>query len=164
MRTPAKANLILRVGEMRREDGRHEIETVFLPLPFLCDEVVVQATAPGTGLQLHCDGRPISPAPSSLEANLAFRAAQLFCQHFGIPQDWGIAIHKEIPVAAGLGGGSSDAAAVLRELCRLTGRSLDDGVQALAMSLGADVPFVLNPEPCIGRSIHGGSARCCPDR
>jgi 4-diphosphocytidyl-2-C-methyl-D-erythritol kinase len=136
---PAKLNLHLEVLA-RRPDGFHELETVFQALA-LADEVEVELRPGAAGIALRCD----DPGIPAGRANLAWRAAEAFCAD-GVGDGIGIAIAlaKRIPHGAGLGGGSSDAATVLRALARLLpGRRTPADLQALAARLGSDVPFFL---------------------
>ena len=152
MLTPAKTNLYLTVGACRPEDGRHEIRTLFVPIRRLCDEITVTpATTPA--LTLHCTGRTIGGLADPA-GNIVLKAARLFCDTFGIAPAFTLHLHKRIPVSAGLGGGSSDAAAVLLELKRLTGcpGSVAE-LRPLAHRLGADVAFFLEPAPASGTGI-----------
>lgn len=144
MHTPAKTNFYLTVGSERECDHRHEIRTLFVPVLSLADEVSVRPS-PTPGITVECTGRPITGLPTP-EDNLAVRAAELFCIAYDLPPAFHISIHKRIPVSAGLGGGSSDAAATLLELRRITGIPADAGrLWSLARRLGADVPYFLNP-------------------
>lgn len=143
---PAKVNLHLRVLG-RRPDGYHEILTLMQPIG-LFDEISL--TLGGTGINLVCDSPGVPPG----EENLALRAARLFQERtkdrFGLE----ILLRKRIPLAAGLGGGSSDAAGVLRGLNRLRGAGVSEDVMARwAVSLGADVPFFLIEGPAWGMGI-----------
>lgn len=145
---PAKLNLGLEIL-CRRADGYHEIETIFLPLR-LADRLELRHGAPGRGIQLRVTGADL-PAGAD---NLVFRAAQRACAELGVPADLELALEKNVPIAAGLGGGSSDAAAALLGVEALFGRSLGDAARArLAVGLGADVPFFLDPRPAVGRGI-----------
>ena len=145
---PAKLNLGLEVLR-RRPDGYHEIETVFVPLR-LADRLVVRLASPGSGIQLAIRGAEL-PNDGS---NLAHRAAERACAALEIPPDVEIWLEKRVPIAAGLGGGSSDAAATLLALEALAGRPLANDVRrALALGLGADVPFFLDPKPALGRGV-----------
>lgn len=129
----------------RRPDGYHELITVMQPLS-LADELVL-APAPG-GLSLRC-GQPGVPAGKS---NLVWRAAEAFFKEAGRHAGVDIALTKRTPVAAGLGGGSSDAAGTLLALNELMGEPLEpEALQRLGSSLGADVPFFLKPGPKVGR-------------
>ena len=148
MFTPAKVNLILNVGPLRPEDGRHELQTLFLPVPQLGDDLSIAPSPPGAGITVALTGRHVDGDPAD---NLAARAVAAFCRAAGIPADWAVTVHKRIPVSGGLGGGSSDAAAALLEMRRLTGR--DPGLHALAASLGADVAFFLDPRPSLATGI-----------
>ena len=131
----AKINLTLDVTG-RRADGYHTVEMVMQSVG-LHDDVTVR---PADGISLTCS-RPDLPTDSS---NLAFRAAELFFRETGAAGGCAIHIEKRIPVAAGLAGGSTNAAAVLRALDALYGTGLsDDTLCAMGLKLGADVPFCL---------------------
>jgi len=131
----AKVNLALRILG-KNADGYHSIETVFLRIE-LADSVLVRPTdGPRT---LRCEAM----AGENPEANLAFRAATLFADEMGWPQGFAIDIDKHIPIGGGLGGGSADAAAVLRILNTLSPRPVSvEALLDLAGKLGADVPFL----------------------
>jgi 4-diphosphocytidyl-2-C-methyl-D-erythritol kinase len=145
--TPAKINPYLRIVGVR-PDGYHNIETVFLPLRSLIDRVTIASAETGE-LTLKCT----APGVPDGADNLAWRAAEAFAKFAGIVPSWQITVRKEIPVAAGLGGGSSDAAAVLRILHGAYPALSDQDVFSIAARLGADVPFFLCPRPSIGRGI-----------
>lgn len=144
---PAKVNLYLKVVG-RRPDGYHDLVTVLQPLS-LADELVIELVE-GTDVSLACN-LPDLPVD---EGNLAVRAALAFqkavCRTFGVR----MRLTKNIPVAAGLGGGSSDAAGVLKGLNILQGNLLDGAKMGeLARGLGADVPFFLQDGPALGEGI-----------
>ena len=142
---PAKVNLYLKVLA-RREDGYHELVTVMQPLT-LADELWL---TPGPGLTLECQ----YPEVPSGAQNLVWRAAQKFGVATGHQPRVHIRLVKNIPVAAGLGGGSSDAAGTLMALNELAGTPLAlPRLHELAAELGADVPFFLRPGPAEGRGI-----------
>jgi 4-diphosphocytidyl-2-C-methyl-D-erythritol kinase len=131
----AKVNLTLRVLA-REESGYHQIETVFCRLA-LADDVVVRITS--SGRSIDCRGADVGPA----ERNLAYRAAVSYADARGWPHGFAIEIDKRIPVGGGLGGGSADAAAVLRALAALDPEPLPaELLIAHAGQLGADVPFL----------------------
>ncbi|OGQ96617.1 MAG: 4-(cytidine 5'-diphospho)-2-C-methyl-D-erythritol kinase [Deltaproteobacteria bacterium RIFOXYD12_FULL_57_12] len=131
---PAKINLFLAV-QGRRADGYHDIESLMQKLA-LADQLLL--TAVRQGIRLRC---PDSDLPTD-DGNLAFRAARVFFEKTGLAAGVDIVLKKTIPTAAGLGGGSSDAAAVLRGLNELYGTGLAAAeLHALAGPLGADVPF-----------------------
>jgi 4-diphosphocytidyl-2-C-methyl-D-erythritol kinase len=134
---PAKVNLVLRVGAPR-PDGYHDILSLLVPLD-LADEVDVRISRRAGPVTCTVPARPDLDGA----ANLAARAAELFRRRFGIDRAVAIRIDKRIPVVAGLGGGSSDAAAVLRILARAfrvrDARALAD----IALEVGSDVPFFL---------------------
>jgi 4-diphosphocytidyl-2-C-methyl-D-erythritol kinase len=136
LRSPAKINLFLEVTG-RRPDGYHDLESV-MQLVDLCDEVRLTPRAEGirvavTGAELPVD-----------RGNLAYRAAALLLEAAGVPGGVEIALTKRIPIAAGLGGGSSNAAAVLAGVNRLFGLGKSPAIlQALGTELGSDVPFFL---------------------
>ena len=120
-----------------REDGYHLMDMVMQPVS-LADTVRLEKAG---SLSLSTSGRPLLKAD---EKHLAFRAARLLKEATGYSGGAAISVHKRIPVGAGMGGGSADAAAVLLGLNRLwqTGLSLPD-LEKLGLSLGADVPFCL---------------------
>jgi 4-diphosphocytidyl-2-C-methyl-D-erythritol kinase len=144
VRCPAKVNLYLRVVG-RRPDGYHELVTVMQPLT-LADTLTV--TLAGAGISLRCD-RPDLPQGKE---NLVWRAVRQFQEETGLAPGVSLSLSKRIPVAAGLGGGSSDAAGTLLALNELAGKPLLVGdLHRLASRLGADVPFFLSREPAVGR-------------
>jgi 4-diphosphocytidyl-2-C-methyl-D-erythritol kinase len=143
VRVPGKVNLYLAVGD-RRDDGYHELTTVFHAVSLL-DEVTVRNS---DTLSVAVTGEGADTLPSD-ERNLAWLAAELMAEHVGRSPDVEIAIEKSIPVAGGMAGGSADAAAVLVAMNSLweVGVPRRD-LHALAARLGSDVPFAL----------HGGTA------
>ena len=141
VKAPAKINLFLRVVG-RRPDGYHEIES-FMQKVELSDELHLFAV--GEKISLAC---PNSSLPED-EGNLVFRAAQLFFKTVGKQPGVRIVLEKNIPVAAGLGGGSSDAAATLLGLNELWSLGLSrNELGSLAEQLGSDVPFCLIGGTC----------------
>lgn len=139
--TPAKINLFLRITG-RRPDGYHELDSLFLPIS-LFDRIVVEiAPAAASSVSIRCNWADM-PLDSR---NLAVRAAQLFLTEAGVSARVEIDLHKEIPAGAGLGGGSSDAGAVLRAMALLH-RFDPAELGRLALKIGADVPFFLDPRP-----------------
>jgi 4-diphosphocytidyl-2-C-methyl-D-erythritol kinase len=147
IRAPAKLNLRLKVTGLR-PDGYHELVSVMVPVS-LFDELQLTAAPPGS-MGLTCDGYAV-PAD---EGNLVWRAVAAFRRKTGADAGLRIRLIKNIPVAAGLGGGSSDAAAALlclneMEGCPLSSRELHE----LAAALGADVPFFLRCTPSLARGI-----------
>jgi 4-diphosphocytidyl-2-C-methyl-D-erythritol kinase len=133
----AKINLFLRIVS-REPSGYHQIETLFQRIA-LSDSVAVR-TGPAER-SLDCRGADAGP----VEKNLAWRAALAFAAATGGPDGFQIEIEKRIPIGGGLGGGSADAAAVLRALNALAAKPLDDDALAsIAFSLGADVPYLLS--------------------
>jgi 4-diphosphocytidyl-2-C-methyl-D-erythritol kinase len=138
-RAPAKVNVHLGVGPLR-PDGFHELRTVYLAVS-LFDTVTV---GPGDGLSLAVSGEGSDGAVPTDSRNLVWRAAELLARHAGVPADATMAIAKNIPAAAGLAGGSADAAAALVALDALWGtRASREDFVALAALLGSDVPFSL---------------------
>ena len=140
---PAKVNLHLEVLR-RRDDGYHEIETI-LQTVSLCDEVHVELRERDAGGPPHISlsVEPSGSVPAS-RLNLAWQAAELFCRSGGFGGELDLQLTKRIPVEAGLGGGSSDAAAVLAACNRLYGTGLSPGsLQDMGAELGSDVPFFI---------------------
>ncbi|MFI5312433.1 MAG: 4-(cytidine 5'-diphospho)-2-C-methyl-D-erythritol kinase [Gemmatimonadales bacterium] len=136
----AKLNLLLRVGK-REASGYHQLVTLFQRIA-LADSVLVRVA--GRARSLDCAGAGVA----AVEENLAWRAAVAFAAAAGWPGGFAIEIHKHIPVGGGLGGGSADAAAVLRALNALAPRPLDPAtIGDVALGLGADVPYLLSGHP-----------------
>ncbi len=147
MKTCAKINLFLKVLGTRT-DGYHELETVFLPISGLCDDVTVTPSE-NAGLSISCNKPELET-----DNNLCLKAARAFCSRTGLPQAFHVDLVKRIPVAAGLGGGSSDAAATLLQLNGFLQKPLPhDDLAKLAASIGADVPFFLDPTPAAATGI-----------
>ncbi|HEX3288410.1 MAG TPA: 4-(cytidine 5'-diphospho)-2-C-methyl-D-erythritol kinase [Mycobacterium sp.] len=143
VRVPGKVNLYLAVGD-RRDDGYHELTTVFHAVSLL-DEVTVR-NADVLSLEMVGEGGGSLPTD---ERNLAWRAAELMADHVGRAPDVAITIEKSIPVAGGMAGGSADAAAVLVAMNSLWELGVPRrDLHTLAARLGSDVPFAL----------HGGTA------
>jgi 4-diphosphocytidyl-2-C-methyl-D-erythritol kinase len=150
--SPAKINLFLSVTG-RRPDGYHVLSTLMVCID-IYDRIVL--TFAGHDIRLTCD----TPGIPEDESNLAFRAALLFQnayrQHRGHSPFTGLAIqlHKTIPAGAGLGGGSGNAATVLKALNRQVKDPLSpEHLSALALKLGADVPFFMVGQPAVATGI-----------
>lgn len=144
--SPAKVNLFLNILGPRA-DGYHELETVMVPLDF-GDEITLQRRQ--TGLVLECD----NPNLPTDESNLAFRAAKVLAAATGVEQGAKIVLRKRIPLAAGLAGGSSNAAAVLTGLNRLWQAGASPAqLHELAAGMGSDINF-----------FFAGSAAICRGR
>ncbi len=143
-RAPAKVNVHLGVGPLRA-DGFHELQTVFLAVS-LFDTVPVR---PGDGLSLTVrgEGAASGRGPASVPSdrrNLVWQAAEVLARHAGVRADASLEIDKSIPAAAGLAGGSADAAATLVALDALWNTHATRGdLAGLAAQLGSDVPFSL---------------------
>ncbi|MBN1356251.1 4-(cytidine 5'-diphospho)-2-C-methyl-D-erythritol kinase [bacterium] len=134
--SPAKINIILKILG-KRDDGYHEIQSVMQTIA-LGDFIRVRITAAG---RVITGNRSDIPTDRS---NLAWQAAEAFENATGIRSGWEINIRKNIPVAAGLGGGSSNAAAVLSALNRMHGDPVKASeLHRIAAGLGSDVPFFL---------------------
>jgi len=141
--SPAKINLYLRIRG-KRPDGYHELENIMLPLDF-GDQITLQPHK--TGLTLECDN-PNLPADDS---NLALRAAKALAQAFAVESGAKIVLQKRTPLAAGLGGGSSNAASVLLGLNRLWNLDAPSAhLHEIAAQLGSDINFFMA----------GGAALC----
>ncbi len=139
VRAPAKLNWSLEVLG-RRPDGYHEIRTV-LQTVSLCDDVTLEEAS---YLDLQVAGEAGALASGDPRANLAWRAAERLLQRTGASAGARIVIEKRIPVAGGMGGGSSDAAATLRGANLLWGlRQPLDALLEIASTVGSDVPFFL---------------------
>ena len=139
LQAPAKINLTLEVLG-KRPDGYHEIRSVMQTIA-LADRVTL-TPADEISLALRGAAGPLAEEPPA--TNLTFRAAQLLRRRAGTHSGAQIELHKNIPIAAGLGGGSSDAAATLRGLRELWQLDIsDEEFSAIAAELGTDVPFFL---------------------
>jgi 4-diphosphocytidyl-2-C-methyl-D-erythritol kinase len=162
VQTPAKINLSLAVGSPR-EDGYHPLATVYQAVGLF--DRVTAVLAPDEDVTLALD--PSSPLhPDELtgvptdERNLAVRAARLLAEQTGVPAGVRLSLRKAIPVAGGLAGGSSDAAAALLACNQLWGTGLStDDLLALAARVGSDVPFCLVGGTALG---HGRGERVTP--
>ncbi|GGI78516.1 4-(cytidine 5'-diphospho)-2-C-methyl-D-erythritol kinase [Deinococcus wulumuqiensis] len=129
---PAKINLGLSVLGVR-ENGYHDLHSLMVPLT-VGDELEIR---PAEALTLRVEGADL---PTD-ERNLVYRAARAYLDAAGVTGGADIVLHKRLPLASGLGGGSSDAASTLLALAELYPSDVD--LPALALSLGADVPFFL---------------------
>jgi 4-diphosphocytidyl-2-C-methyl-D-erythritol kinase len=148
IRAPAKVNLYLRVLGKRR-DGYHLIDTIMVPVS-LFDVIEIRrlrfkgTKSANARITVSCD----HPSVPRGEKNIVSRAARLLMQRVDTDQAVHIRIRKRIPIGAGLGGGSTDAAATLIGLNRLFKLRLSNGrLEKLALSLGADVPFFIRARP-----------------
>lgn len=145
---PAKVNLSLEILG-RRGDGFHEIETFIAPIS-LHDEIEIDHNGQGEGIRFRCD----DPFVPQGEDNLAVRAASLFFQTTKLAPAVSIELKKRIPHGAGLGGGSSDAAATLLALNQLFETKLPrEALAKLGEEIGSDVPFFVfeSAAMCRGR-------------
>jgi 4-diphosphocytidyl-2-C-methyl-D-erythritol kinase len=146
VQTPAKINWVLEVLR-RREDGYHELALVFQAVD-LWDELSFWKSPEGVEFSI-----PESPVPLAADdSNLVLKAARLFFKETGIKEGARIELKKRIPLAAGLGGGSSDAAATLLGLDWLCETKLsEETLHRLAAQLGSDVPFFLKGGTALGK-------------
>jgi 4-diphosphocytidyl-2-C-methyl-D-erythritol kinase len=148
----AKVNLTLRVVG-RRTDGYHDIESV-VAFADCADHLTL---TPGSELELRTSG-PLAEACGATSDNLVIKAARLLRERVPDLKAGCFTLDKVLPVAAGIGGGSADAAAALRLLAQLNGLALDDErLHAVALATGADVPVCLTSRPCdmtgVGESL-----------
>lgn len=140
-------NLQLSVGPLRA-DGFHKLATVFQAVN-LCDEIVARAN-PAGGIRLTMSGEGAEDLPTDAD-NLAHRAALLLADALDVPADVELHIHKSIPVAGGMAGGSADAAGTLLACDALwKGGASREELSDLAAALGSDVPFALHGGNAIG--------------
>ena len=156
---PAKVNLFFEIL-FKRDDGFHEIQTVATPIE-LCDELEFRLQGEKTGAEIEKTsiiecvdeaGNPVPGVPLD-DRNLIIRAAQAFDEAFGEPTPVSIRVVKRIPSQAGLGGGSSDAAATLAALNELRGRPFSNELlREIGGRLGSDVPLFLLDGASVGRS------------
>jgi len=145
VRAPGKVNLSLRVGT-RESDGYHPLATVFQAVS-LFEEVIAR---PADGLSVTVSGQHADRVPTDL-TNLALLAAQLLAAHTGTDAGVHLHLHKAVPVAGGMAGGSADAAAALIACDALWGTGVPrEELVELAAQLGSDVPFPLLGHTAIG--------------
>lgn len=145
IQTPSKVNLFLKVAGTL-PNGFHAIETLFVPLKTPSDELEIQFFADGKReIRVEC----AHPAVPCGEKNLCWKAARSVLDTLEITDSVTVMIRKNIPVAGGMGGGSSDAGAVINALQRKYGELPDKGA-AIALECGSDVPFFLDPVPSTG--------------
>ncbi len=151
LKAPAKINLWLEVLG-RRPDGYHDLSTLMIPLDW-GDDIILEIGC--AGISLMCTDKTLGED----DRNLAFRAARVFFHHLKERrgnQECGVRVQlvKRIPIGAGLGGGSSDAAAVLRGLNILLEKPFEKReLMHMALSLGADVPFFIEARPALATGV-----------
>ena len=146
LKAPAKINLFLEILG-KRDDGYHEIETIMQEID-LADNLQFEEIQEGVKLECNDKSIPLN------QDNLVCKAANLILKECGIKKGVSINLEKKIPVGAGLGGGSSDAATTLKALNSLWGVGLNDGeLMELAAKLGSDIPFFIKGKTsiCSGR-------------
>jgi len=140
--SPGKVNLLLNILG-KRADGFHELESVLYPIRVFDRLSFARASR---GIQLSCQ----APGLPTDAGNLVHRAAALFLEAAGVRDGVRVALEKNIPLAAGLGGGSGNAATTLLGLNELFGGPLSpEQLQRIAVSLGSDVPFFLQDKPAL---------------
>ncbi len=146
-KAPAKVNYLLQVLR-KRPDGYHDLRMVMQRID-LCDEIEIRLNNK-SGINVDCDGGVVSGG----RENIAWRAADALLSHAGSTTGVDITISKKIPVAAGLGGGSSDAATVLMGLNELLGLNFsDEKLMEIGVRLGADVPFFIFKKTALAEGI-----------
>ena len=141
VKTPSKINLYLKITG-KREDSYHTLESFFMPLDEPADMIEIDFNS-NEGIAILCD----DPRVPCDERNICYKAALHYAEHANIQPAWQIRIEKNIPVAAGMGGGSSDAAAVLNILNAELQKLSKSELAEIALRCGADVPFFLYPSP-----------------
>ena len=151
---PAKVNLILKIFD-RLPNGYHALWS-FMQTVGVADALTIRVTDAFAGIRLECSEKTLS-APTG---NLAYRAAELVLRRAGLSRGVDLTLVKGIPVEAGLGGGSSDAAATILGLNRLLGLGWTNGeMAALGQTLGSDVPFFIEAPTAV---VHGWGQRIIP--
>jgi len=143
---PAKVNLYLKVTG-KRPDGYHDLVSVMQALE-LCDEVEVRRAE--RGIRIECDDPAVPAGPG----NIAYRAAETLIGRCGPSAGVDIRLRKRIPAAAGLGGGSSDGAAVMRAMVEIFGLDIaKEELFGIAAKVGADLPFFLGWPTALAKGI-----------
>ena len=147
IKSGCKINLGLKISD-KREDGYHNLETVFYPLSMPFDEIHLEKTKE-TGMKLSCNIPGIDP-----ENNTLTKAYDLYNQYHALDFGLDIRLIKGVPHGAGLGGGSANGAELLKYLQKETGNALPfQTLLEIAAKIGADVPFFLYDTPCKGEGI-----------
>ena len=147
LKAPAKVNYLLDVIR-RRSDGYHDLRMIMQRIN-LCDEITITLTKT-TGISVTCGKNGVPDGPD----NIAWKAAHILLELAGSQQGVKISIAKNIPVAAGLGGGSSDAASVLMGMNQLLHLGLpDQRLMEIGVTLGADVPFFIFKKTALAEGI-----------
>lgn len=154
MHVMRKANAKINIGLFirgRRPDGYHELQTLFYPIPQLYDDIEVGKQDAGLSTTLTATGlEGIGP----VEDNLCYRAWAALAKADNRVGPVHIRLHKRIPMGAGLGGGSADAAAVLMAVDELFGLQLGkEKLRQIGLQLGADVPFFIENRPMLAKGI-----------
>lgn len=148
IKSRAKINLSLKVVGTR-ENGYHDLEMIMVPLEM--HDVIEIIRRPGA-LDTYITSDDVGLA--HLHNNLCTVAVEAMRKEFGFKDNFDINIHKEIPFAAGLGGGSSNAAAVIESLIKILNIKTDEEtINRIALSIGADVPFFLKGKPCLATGL-----------
>ncbi|MCQ2243204.1 MAG: 4-(cytidine 5'-diphospho)-2-C-methyl-D-erythritol kinase [Bacteroidaceae bacterium] len=154
---PAKINLGLNIVG-KRPDGYHNLETVFYPLHDVTDILEVEIAEDGSSgsncssgtVELSLAGNPVDGDP---EKNLVVKAYKVLAEQFQLPA-MKVNLTKRIPMQAGMGGGSADAAYMLKAVNELAGLNLsDEELEAFALKLGADAPFFIKGKPCFATGV-----------
>lgn len=146
LRPGCKVNVNLAIKGVH-EDGYHELDSLFVPMSSPCDTLIITAN-PDPGLKILCSIPELAGSKNILHA-----AHAAWSRHVGYTPSLVVQLEKHIPMGGGLGGGSSDAAALLLWLNEVAGRQglSRDRLMGLARDLGADVPFFLVNRPCRAR-------------
>ena len=143
--SPAKVNLTLQITGADKKDGYHFIKSIFDPIALY--DILEINTIKGTGIILKDKLKKLRIAPSD---NTIYKAVKKFKEHTGMKIGLKIEFYKHIPEGAGLGGGSSNAAAVLIALNRLYGADFSSSdLAAMASEIGSDVPFFIYRKPAV---------------
>lgn len=141
----AKINIGLRILR-KRDDGFHDISTLMVPVPFNDIIEINPAKPTGSGFSMNQSGITV---PGNIEDNLCYKSWELFCREMGMTHVQ-VHLHKRIPLGAGLGGGSSNAVAILKGLNNLTGNKLkNNDLHNLAVRLGSDCSLFVENKPAL---------------
>ena len=147
IRTCCKINLFLQVTG-KRQDSYHTLYTLFLPVKDMYDEIECDFNS-ASGISVEVKQTSV---PGGRE-NIIYKAAELYAETAGVDPHWSFLLDKRLPVSAGLGSGSSNAAGVLLWLNGKLGLLDDSQMHSVASKIGADVPFFLNPVPTWAKGI-----------
>lgn len=150
LNAPAKINLYLHITG-KKPNGYHLLDSLVV-FSDIGDVITIEASSQ---FSLTCDGPFAQNLPKNPDDNLIYKTVKVMADHINQPPNVAINLTKNLPIAAGIGGGSSDAATVLKGLAKIWGITDINVLHNIGLSLGADIPACLFKQPCFMRGIGG---------